>query len=95
MELYLRISGKNNFKEWSNWYHAKDDEQYKKLGYEVWDFFSKQLVCIGTVGYSPLPVVVKNGLKNVKESIKMGYGTVWAKSYMVQTFYWDNPEKHN
>jgi hypothetical protein len=51
-------------------------------------------VCIGTVGYVPMPVVIKNGLKNVPEVMKMGYGTVWAKSYMSQTYYWDKPEDH-
>jgi hypothetical protein len=41
-----------------------------------------------------MPVVVKKGLRNVAEKMKMGYGTVWAKSYMVQTFFWDKPENH-
>jgi peptide/nickel transport system substrate-binding protein len=85
---------KEQFNTMAKWYHAKTDEEYKELGFKVWDFFTKQLVCIGTVGYAPLPVVVKNGLNNVSDSIRMGYGTVWAKSYMVQTFYWDNPDKH-
>jgi len=85
---------KDQFKNMERWYHAKNDEEYKRYGHDVWDFFVKQLVCIGTVGYAPMPVVIKNGLKNVPDFIKMGYGTVWAKSYMVQTYYWDNPEKH-
>jgi hypothetical protein len=46
------------------------------------------------VGYAPQPVVVKNGLRNVKDSVAMGYGTVWAKSYMVQEYFWDSPEEH-
>jgi peptide/nickel transport system substrate-binding protein len=82
------------FNRMAAWYQAKNDLEYQKLGHAVWDFFSKQLVCIGTVAYAPQPVVIKNGLKNVKESLKMGYGTVWAKSYDVQTYYWDQPEKH-
>jgi peptide/nickel transport system substrate-binding protein len=85
---------KDQFNTMAKWYHAKDDEEYKRYGRQVWDFFTKQLVCIGTVGYAPMPVVVKNGLKNVPDNIKMGYGTVWAKSYMVQTYFWDKPEKH-
>jgi hypothetical protein len=52
------------------------------------------LICIGTVAYGPKPVVVKNGLKNVKDLRRMGYGTLWAKSYNVQTYFWDHPEKH-
>ena len=85
---------KNQFNTMAKWYHAKDDDEYKRYGYKVWDFFTKQLVCIGTVGYVPMPVVIKNGLKNVPDVMKMGYGTVWAKSYMSQTYYWDKPEEH-
>lgn len=85
---------KEQFNRMARWYESSSEEEYRKLGHEVWDFFSRELVCIGTVGYAPIPVVVKNGLKNVKDTMKMGYGTVWAKSYMVQTFYWDEPEKH-
>ncbi len=85
---------KDQFNRMASWYQAPDDEEYRRLGHDVWDFFSRELVCIGTVGYAPIPVVVKNGLMNVPESIKMGYGTVWAKSYKVQTFYWDHPEAH-
>ncbi|MBN2001052.1 hypothetical protein JW935_26135 [candidate division KSB1 bacterium] len=84
----------NQFDRMAAWYNAKSEKEYLHLGHAVWDFFSKQLVCIGTVGYAPQPIVVKNGLKNVKESMKMGYGTVWAKSYDVQTYYWDKPENH-
>jgi peptide/nickel transport system substrate-binding protein len=85
---------KDHFNTMAKWYHARDDEEYKRYGHQVWDFFTRQLVCIGTVGYAPMPVVVKNGLKNVPETLKMGYGTVWAKSYMIQTYYWDKPENH-
>ena len=60
----------------------------------MWDFFSKELVCIGTVGYAPQPVVVADGLENVPQNVHMGYGTMWAKSYFVQTYFWDQPEKH-
>lgn len=84
----------DQFNRMAAWYTAKNDRDYKKLGHQVWDFFTKQLVCIGTVGYAPQPVVIKNGLMNVKESVNMGYGTVWAKSYDVQTYYWDQPVRH-
>jgi len=77
----------------ADWYQSKSDEEYRRLGRAVWDFFSKQLVCIGSVAYAPQPIVVKNGLRNVKDGVKMGYGTGWAKSYDVQAYYWDEPEK--
>jgi peptide/nickel transport system substrate-binding protein len=85
---------KEQFRRMAEWYQARDDGHYRRLGREVWDFFSRQLVCIGTVAYGPRPVVVKNGLRNVREIRRMGYGTLWAKSYGVQTYFWDQPNKH-
>ena len=85
---------KAQFKRLAKWYQTRSSEEYRKLGREIWGFFSKQLVCIGTVAYGPKPVVVKNGLRNVPEIKHMGYGTLWAKSYLAQTYFWDQPEKH-
>jgi hypothetical protein len=78
----------------SDWYCSASEEDYRRLGHEVWDFFSRELVCIGTVGYAPQPIVVKNGLRNVSDSLTVGYGTLWAKCYWVQTYDWESPEKH-
>jgi len=82
------------FERMAMWYRATTDEEYHRFGHAVWDFFTQQLVCIGTVGYAPQPVVVKKGLRNVMDSLHIGYGTLWAKSYMVQGYFWDDPEKH-
>ena len=84
---------KDQFNRMSAWYRATTVEQYRQLGHAVWDFFSRQLVCIGTVAYSPQPVVVKNGLRNVSDSLTIGYGTLWAKSYMVQSYFWDTEQE--
>jgi peptide/nickel transport system substrate-binding protein len=88
------LEWKEQFKRMEMWYRAKSDEDYRRLGRSVWDFFTQQLVCIGTVGYAPQPVVIKKGLQNVMDSLHIGYGTGWAKSYMVQSYFWDEPEKH-
>ncbi|MGA9062847.1 MAG: ABC transporter substrate-binding protein [Terracidiphilus sp.] len=85
---------KDQFNRMSNWYCSASEEDYRRLGHEAWDFFSRELVCIGTVGYAPQPIVVKNGLQNVSDSLTVGYGTLWAKCYWVQTYYWESPEKH-
>jgi peptide/nickel transport system substrate-binding protein len=85
---------KEQFDRMAAWYRARNDEEYRRLGHAVWDFFSRQLVFIGTVGYAPQPVAIKNGLGNVRDSIAMGYGTGWARSYGVQTYFWDIPEAH-
>ncbi len=84
----------DQFDRMAAWYSARSDAEYEQLGRAVWDFFSQQLVCIGTVGYAPQPVAVTGGLENVPENVHMGYGTMWAKSYFVQTYFWDTPEKH-
>lgn len=85
---------KEQFRRMAMWYRATSDEEYRSLGHAVWDFFTQQLVCIGTVGYAPQPVVVKKDLRNVMDSLHIGYGTLWAKSYMVQGYFWDDSEKH-
>jgi peptide/nickel transport system substrate-binding protein len=85
---------REQFERMAMWYRATTDEEYRRFGHAVWDFFTQQLVCIGTVGYAPQPVVVKKGLRNVMDSLHIGYGTLWAKSYMVQGYFWDDPEKH-
>jgi peptide/nickel transport system substrate-binding protein len=82
------------FERMAMWYRATTEEEYHRFGHAVWDFFTEQLVCIGTVGYAPQPVVVKKGLRNVMDSLHIGYGTLWAKSYIVQGYFWDDPEKH-
>jgi hypothetical protein len=46
---------------------ATTDEEYKRLAQEIFDFFSQQMICIGTVGYGPAPIVVKNNLGNIPE----------------------------
>ena len=61
------------FNRMAMWYRAITDEEYRRRGQEVWDFFTRQLVCIGTVGYAPQPVVVKKGLRNVMDSLHIGY----------------------
>jgi peptide/nickel transport system substrate-binding protein len=85
---------KDQFNRMSAWYRATTVEEYHQLGHAVWDFFSRQLVCIGTVAYSPQPVVVKDGLGNVSDSLTIGYGTLWAKSYMVQSYFWETEQEH-
>ena len=52
---------KDQFNRMADWYRAKDEEEYRRLGRAVWDFFTRQLVFIGTVGYAPQPVAIKNG----------------------------------
>jgi hypothetical protein len=74
----------------AEWYSCVSDDDYKRLATEVWQFFSDQVVCIGTVGYAPMPTIVKNGLQNVPDFMWKGYGTGHSKSQGFNGFFWDN-----
>jgi len=71
---------KRQWETMEEWYAATDPEEYKRLAQEIFDFFAEQLVCIGTVGYAPRPVVAKNNLRNVAETAYFADGTNWEKS---------------
>lgn len=67
-------SGEEPPEEWkeqweriANWRRATTEEEYLRLAQEVYDFYSEQVIFIGTVGYGPRPIVVKNNLRNVPE----------------------------
>ncbi len=49
------------------WITTTDEGEYKRLAQEIFEFISQQLNTIGTVGYGPQPVVVKNNLGNIPE----------------------------
>jgi peptide/nickel transport system substrate-binding protein len=71
------------------WYTAATDEAYHDLAQQVWQFFSDQLVLIGTVGYPPQPALIKNGLKNVPEFAYRGDGANHLKTAWPQIWWWD------
>lgn len=85
---------KDQFERIQSWYQSKSNEEYLKLGHDVWQFFNDQLPAIGTVAYAPIPALVKNGLQNVEKFRSLGYGVLWCKSCYPQIYYWDEPEKH-
>jgi len=79
---------KRQWERMDNWYTATTDEEYKRLAQEIFNFFSQQVVCIGTVGYGPAPIVVKNNLGNVVEKALYGDGPNWDKTvYPMQWFF--------
>ncbi len=80
---------KAQYKTMDKWYTAATDEEYQRLAEEVWDFFSEQLVIIGTVGYAPVPVVVRNDLKNVPEVANFGDGPNWSKTILPMQWYFE------
>ncbi len=70
------------------WYMATTDQEYHDLAQEVWQFFSDQVVCIGTIGYPPQPALVKNGLMNVPEFAYRGDGANHLKTAWPQIWWW-------
>jgi len=80
---------KKQWKRMSDWYSATTPEEYKRLAQEIFDFFAEQLICIGTVGYGPGPVVVKNNLKNVVEKALYGDGPNWDKTIFPMQWYFE------
>jgi len=79
---------KRQWERMDRWYTAATREEYIRLAQEIFDFFAEQLVCIGTVGYGPAPIVVKNNLRNVVEKALYGDGPNWDKSvFPMQWFF--------
>lgn len=64
------------------WHVATSHEEYVQLAQQIFDFLIlEKFVLIGTVGFVPYPVIVKNSLKNVPEKAWAGddvhaFGTV-------------------
>jgi len=70
------------------WFTATTDKDYHDLAQQVWQFYSDQLVCIGTIGYPPQPAVVKNKLANVPEAAYRGDGSNHLKTSWPQIWFW-------
>ena len=80
---------KDQYLAMDRWYTASTEEDYQKLAVDVWQFFSDELVNIGTIGYPPQPAVIKNGLKNVPQFAYRGDGCNHLKTVWMQTWYWE------
>jgi len=62
-------------------------EKYRKLGKEIATINVKNLFLIGTVGMAPVPIVVKDELKNVPEKAAFGELTRWYSYIPPQWFF--------
>jgi len=63
--------------------------EYKKIGKEMVTLHLKQLWHIGTVGMTPKPCLIKNGLKNVKERGAYVYTFRFWMIYHPEQWYWE------
>jgi len=50
-------------------------KEYMEQAEKIFDYFCTQLWCIGTVGYAPFPVIVKNNLRNIPDPTRDIDGT--------------------
>ena len=58
----------NRIKKWQT--TRMGSKEYMEQAEEIFDYFCKQLWCIGTVGYTPRPLVAKNNLRNLPDPTK-------------------------
>ena len=97
-ETWLRTEGEKGEeppREWKDqyalmerWYTATTDQEYHDLGQQVWQWFSDQLLLIGTIAYPPQPALIKNGLMNVPRFAFRGDGGNHLKTVWPQVWWW-------
>jgi peptide/nickel transport system substrate-binding protein len=84
-------------KIWATWDQLSaepDEAKRNELFKQMLDVWAEELPMIGILGQLPQPLIVKNGLKGVKESFPIDDPTKDEQFINPQTFYWDDPSKH-
>ncbi len=64
-----------------------DPEKRAEAAHKLLELQAENLWAIGTVGYAPWPVVVKNNLKNVPKKGMMMYDQLFIEAYQPAQFY--------
>ncbi len=83
---------------WAAWEELQKtvgEENQKAVFWKILDIWAEELPCVGYIGNTPLPVVVKNGLKGWRDGIPYDCCAT-CYEYIIDdaTWYWDEPEKH-
>jgi peptide/nickel transport system substrate-binding protein len=62
----------------------------------IMDVWARELPAPGVVGETPTPFIIKNGLQNLPKSYKMSTSNPTKHGYLIplQTYFWDEPDKH-
>jgi peptide/nickel transport system substrate-binding protein len=84
-------------KIWDAWdkLSAEPDEgKRNELFKQILDVWAEELPMIGILGELPQPLIVKNGLKGIKDNFPIDDPTKDEQFINPQTFYWDDPSKH-
>ncbi|HEU5012260.1 MAG TPA: ABC transporter substrate-binding protein [Roseiflexaceae bacterium] len=85
------------WKIWNTWdqlAQEPNDQKREDLFKQILDVWAEQLPMIGILGELPQPLIVKNGLKGVKDGFPIDDPTKDEEFINPQTFYWDDPSKH-
>jgi peptide/nickel transport system substrate-binding protein len=70
------------------WYECTTDEDYHRLGQEIWDFFAEDLTVIGTVAFPQAVFILSNKIGNGPEDeMWFGDGMNWYKTFLPATWY--------
>jgi len=80
---------KDFYEDYDAWFMAETEEEYKRLAERVFQFYSDQLVCIGLIGYGPVPIVARNELKNIPTVARIGDATNHFGTSLPQLWYLD------
>ena len=65
---------KKNIERYEKMQTTMDEKERIRLGKEILRSNAENLWTIGTIGMAPVPVIVRNNLRNVPESIPFGWG---------------------
>ncbi len=68
-----------------------DEEERIRLGKEILRSNAENLWTIGTVGEAPLPIIVRNNLRNVPERIQFGWATYHLSIAYAEQFFLKHP----
>ena len=73
--------------KWWKWVETSDQDEYNRLGVEIWSFLSEYLGMIGTVGKAVRPIIVNNRVRNVPEVLPFSFETyLWVMTTPSQWF---------
>jgi peptide/nickel transport system substrate-binding protein len=80
---------------WEELQKTVGEDKQKELMWKIMDVWVDELPAPGLYGDLPMPIVVKNGFKGIKE----GYDwdcciTIYEYIIDCSTWYWDDPAKH-
>jgi peptide/nickel transport system substrate-binding protein len=74
-----------------------DPQQQTQLFYQILDIWAEELPQIGYLGEKPWPIIVKNGLRNLRKDYRFPLSNPTKHEHLIptQTYFWEDPENHS